>query len=221
MRRLRRIFLARAATTLAFAVLTTVGAWAQQTQVSTTYIDADDQSQTVDAYVLDGSETTLGVEGSETSVAYVANSDINFDNVLTLASDVIIILGDGKTVNFGTDTTPLTAPAIYGSNNYSLAIYSQSRGENMGKLNIYSSNIGIQAKKLTIGGGDYTIVTSYPCLSANDDVLITGIGSMTLESESNSAILSNYDITISGDKIVAKGQNNVIKGYIIDRKSVV
>ena len=127
MKKLRRIFLARAATMLALAVLTTTGAWAQETKVSTTYIDANNQSQTVDAYPLNGTEEILGVEGSETPVAYVANSDINFNRGLSLACDVIFIIGDGKTVNFGTSNENRISSNAFAGQNYNLGIYCQSR----------------------------------------------------------------------------------------------
>ena len=72
----RKNLIQRVAMTLLALVLTSASAWAEE-----------------DISILTGSETELS-EGT-----YLVNSNITFNNKITLTGDVKIILGDGKTMN--------------------------------------------------------------------------------------------------------------------------
>ena len=179
------------------------GTFSNKPMTRTTYIDAAGESKTYDVYVLDGTETSLGQSGYDIPLTYLANSDLTYSHNLQLESDVNIILGDDKTVIFGSSANRISPPVILGVD-YNLGIYSQSRGENMGKMNLYGYNLGMQVKTLTIGGGDYVVNTYSPCFSVSGDVLITGIGLMEFESYNPAIISTQGNVTVRGGSIDAK-----------------
>lgn len=178
------------------------GAFSYKPMTRTTYIDAAGESQTYDVYVLDGTETSLGHSGYDIPLTYLAQSDLTYSHSLQLESDVNIILGDDKTVIFGSSDSRISPPIILGVD-YNLGIYSQSRGENMGKMNLYGYNLGMQVKTLTIGGGDYVVNTYSPCFSVSGDVLITGTGLMKFESYNPAIISTQGNVTVRGGSIDA------------------
>ncbi|MBR4728988.1 MAG: leucine-rich repeat protein, partial [Prevotella sp.] len=188
-----------------------------------------------DYTVLTGSETSLGTAGKETW--YVVNSisdisDINYDHTITLNGKVNIILADGCTMNVGEDEdgSRVNGTGIYGDNGSSLTIYGQSLGT--GALNVYNDNNGDPALStggLTVYGGN---ITTNHQLNCNGGLAISGgtvnatgddgifainvaISSGTVNataSGSNSAgIYSTTNVTITGGKVTATGNEAGIK----------
>lgn len=97
--------------------------------ISTTYVDAGGTVHDVQAFPLDNTMTTLPAG------TYVVNNDVSFTGTVTLTGDVTLILGDGYTMNFGTEELMHSGQAIVGKG-VDLTIYGQSSGT--GYLKIYS-----------------------------------------------------------------------------------
>ena len=101
--------------------------------VNVSYRDDAGTTQTVDAVPLTGSETSLS-DGW-----YIVNSDITFNQTLTVSGNVNIIIADGCTMSVGTSDSAVSGNGIETSG--TLKIYKQS--EKTGKLEIFSSETPI------------------------------------------------------------------------------
>ena len=130
-----------------------------------------------DAYILDGTETTLGADGTDTW--YVAlpglpireNSGYTHTKPIELKGDVHLVLADGCKMDVGAcDNTG----CIHGDATTSLTIYAQSEEDDKGKLstNPYSDGAaGIRAGTVTINGGDINLngSSSWDCFGIYAD----------------------------------------------------
>ena len=188
----------------------TISATATRNPISTTYIDADGNSQTVTAQPLEGGETELGVDGQETW--YVVDSNISYDHEVELKGNVHLILSDGYTMTM--TETDKNNQCIWGNEN-NLTIYGQSGGS--GALNATSSNCGaISAGILTINGGHITVTAKYDALSASNSVIINS-GIVEATSTYQVALLASNNetcsITINGGVVKANGQNSGFVAY--------
>ncbi|MBR5935188.1 MAG: InlB B-repeat-containing protein [Bacteroidaceae bacterium] len=122
--------------------------------VATDYVDENGTSQTADALVLDASWTTLPAG------TYVVNSDINYNTTVTLLGDVTLILADGKKMQVGSPSQPISSDGIVcdGDKDHNLTIYGQS-GQT-GHMKIYIQKDGgsaIVAKDIAIYGGNVAV----------------------------------------------------------------
>ena len=133
-------------------------------------------------YVLDGSETVLGLSGE--TVWYVSNTSngITFNNNVTLAGDVCIILADGSAMT--------VQGSISGDGN-SLSLFGQEGST--GSLDFES----IACNDVTITGGVIRSENTYgKVIDCSNNIIITG-GQVTIPS-SNSGYGS---LVANGDRI--------------------
>ena len=147
----------------------------QQHEVS--YVDAAGNGHTAQAVALDDTKDYLEAG------TYFVGTDIIYNHTLELSGNVTLILCDGCTMNMGTEENRIKSKGISGSN-YTLDIYAQSLGDDMGTLSIFTKNSnirGIYVNALTINGGN---------VIAN----VTGI---------TQAIYANGDITVNGGTVTA------------------
>ena len=166
------------------------------------YLDASGNSQSVDATPVTGS--SLGTNGSVTW--YVVNSDVELTSGLNIRGTVHLILADNTTLSVTSSNY-----AIYMNDNSSLTIYSQSLGQNMGKLVINSNwPISIDANSLTINGGDISVTTN------DSGVYLAANGSMTINNGTVSLTGSDYGVendegslTITGGTVTITAQTPI------------
>ena len=109
------------------------------------YLDASGMERSNNSYtILTGAETEIGNGSFEKW--YVVNSDISFNHKLTLKGDANIILVDGKSMSFGSESDRITDSCIDSLTTtstpagplYDLNIYGQSGGT--GALKMYSNS---------------------------------------------------------------------------------
>ena len=133
-------------------------------------------------YVLDGSETVLGLSGE--TVWYVSNTSngITFNNNVTLAGDVCIILADGSA---------MTVQGSISGDGKSLSLFGQEGST--GSLDFES----IACNDVTITGGVIRSENTYgKVIDCSNNIIITG-GQVTIPS-SNSGYGS---LVANGDRI--------------------
>ena len=173
---------------------------------SVNYIKADGTQGTQTAYILDGTETKLGLADKE-ETWYVCNTSLTYTNGLATKCDVHLILADGKKMTISADhkVESETVPgfAIEGLNK--LTIYAQSEGDNAGILDYSNCSYGIYLNnRLTINGGNI----NGTILSSTDNIEING-GNICIESQiDNPSIWCHYNITINGGTVVAANDGN-------------
>jgi hypothetical protein len=149
-----------------------------------------DHPAKVKAYVLDGSETVLGVSTSTTWYV-VPDNGISYSQALTLAGITNIIVKDGKT---------LTTPGISGA--HALSIFGQSSAT--GKVNVTERGIDIGSNPLVLANVDVSSIGKsgddhYGLIASTIDIVGTTDvkNSLYVEAE-NSAILASGNVSISG-----------------------
>lgn len=191
----RKNLIQRVAMTLLALVLTSASAWAAG-----------------DISILTGSETELS-EGT-----YLVNSNITFNNKITLKGDVIIILADGKTMNVGTSEAPIHDDyAIKGTSGASLDIYGQSLGT--GTLHAYADRydpLYLPNGNYTQHGGNVYLSSTYTestGLYASHDAYTKNAGNVTLlggllnvlaTGDGSKAIYAKKDVNILGGSLDAQ-----------------
>ena len=210
-------------------------AWAET--FNTSYMDVDGSTKYVDATVLTGEETNLQAGW------YVAVGNINYTKRLSIAGDVHLILADGCQMNIGTsenrlNTDGLTYITSKGAK-YSLTIYGQSTGSDMGLLSVWVTGDrknGIHISYLTINGGHIVSSTdgdsAYPIfsnLSNKGNITINGgfvetiapnavgivsvkylfINGGTLSADARRAILCLGDVNLNGGTVNAIGSSGI------------
>ena len=102
----------------------------------------------------DGVEVPV-LDGSETDIAggwYVISQNVTFNQTLVITGDVTLILADGASLNFEqADGIPIEGTGILGTS-HSLTIYTQSIGEDAGRLSIQATQAGINVGSVSING---------------------------------------------------------------------
>ena len=149
----------------------------------TSYVNAAGEQQlNVDAAAVTGSESSIG-ENNQTKW-YVVTGTVSFSETLGINGDVNLILADNAEMTITADDN-----SIYMLENSSLTIYTQSHGDNKGKLTITGEGITIERNcSLTINGGHISVTAS------NHGVYIGSNSSMTV---------NNGDLTISSSNATA------------------
>ena len=167
------------------------------------------------------SELNTILTGSETELSkgtYLVNSNITFNNKITLTGDVKIILGDGKTMNVGTSEAPIhDDDAIKGTSGASLDIYGQSLGT--GTLHAYADlydPLYLQNGNYTQHGGNVYLSSTYTerdGLYAGHDAYTENAGNVTLlggllnvlaTGNGSNAICARKDVNILGGSLDAQ-----------------
>ena len=124
-----------------------------------------------DAYILDGTETTLGADGTDTwyvalprvmSPSYV---NLNYDNSIKLKGNVHLVLANNCHMAV---VASASRGCIYGDASTSLTIYAQNEEFDIGMLSTSPLHHGasdIRAGAVTINGGDFYLQcnTSQDC----------------------------------------------------------
>ena len=186
--------------------------------VSITYIDADGTIGSHDAIALDGTETKLGEYNGEYNkdTWYFVGIDINVNHQVKVYK-VHLILCNGKSMNFGTSSSPVNFKCIYYAySDSAITIYGQTLiDDDAGNLNIYSYETGFDLpNNYTQNSGNVTISSTY-----NYDY---GISSSAVTLNGGKLIVTSIraissSIYINGGKIQATSQlkaaNNIKLGW--------
>ena len=172
--------------------------------VTVAYINADGTPGEASAIALDGTETSLAAGW------YFVGKDISYNATLTLGGDVTLILKDGCEMNVGESDGRISGYGIIGYN-YTLDIYAQSLGDDMGALSIYNSGSnknGIKVKALTVNGGNITADANgsngFAINATTSNITVNG-GNVTANSANYVAISSSDNIYINGGTVNATG----------------
>lgn len=163
-------------------------------------------------YVVDGSETHLGKDGSDTW--YINKGNLNYgvgyggrEATLTLDGHVHLILADGASMTVSNDSGDDHATLVNGNqnHNYTITTYGQG-GATEGKLTLVGNNFEQMLKGvrgLTINGG--IIETSKDKIDC--DLIIRG-GKVTISRDDpdNDNAINNYTTTILGGQVTVNGK---------------
>lgn len=166
-----------------------------------------------DAYILDGTEKTLGMSGTDTwyvalpSVMSPGHTDFTYDHPIELKGDVHLVLADGSSMSVsGCDAEG----CIHGDGSTSLTIYAQSVLGDNGC--IYTNPFvdlaaGIRAGTVTINGGYVHLSSS----SSNncygifaDGGGLTFNGGYVYSYEKYGVFANDCGITVNGGKVLAE-----------------
>ena len=189
--------------------------------ITVSYVKADGTTDTHQAKVLTGNETTLDAGW------YVVISNITYTGTVSLGDgEVTIILANGKTMNIGTEQQPISngEGIKYGNYSYdsSLTIYGQTLDDaTAGHLNIYMGD-GLMAgnhqgivltKDYTQHSGNVSIITvdqNDNCINAKNFTLYGGtLSATTADAHAITATLAS---TILGGKLDATIGNSAYRG---------
>ena len=197
--------------------------------VSVSYVNADGSSATHQATALDGTETANTINPENPEYSYVAielaegwyyvGKDIDYTHGIELAGDATFVLGDGKTMNIGSSSTPIhdTNAINAGSSagNVNLTIYGQSLGT--GTLRAYTdfySPLHLYSGNYTQRSGNVYLSSTYQDtpgidVSNEDDsygnVTLRG-GTLTISATGtgSNAITAYSDVSIFGGTLHAE-----------------
>ena len=160
-------------------------------------------------YVVDGSETHLGKDGSDTW--YIIKGNLNYgvgyggrEATLTLDGHVHLILADGASMRVSNDSGNEHATLVNGNHNYTITTYGQG-GATEGKLTLVGNNFEQMLKDvrgLTINGG---IMESSDNKIDLDLVIRGGKVTITPSDYGDNAIYNNTT-TILGGQVTVNGK---------------
>ena len=203
------------------------------TQKNVSYKDADGQTKTHSATVLEGTETSLNPGW------YVVNENIIFRNTVILngSGDFHIILADNKTMQIGESSGSRIDDGVglgcayddSRKDGIKLHIYAQSSGNSAGKLNIYTSyaspqdrseneKVGdaINVDELTINGGKLNLdVTGLRSYGINSKKLTINGGDIT----ANATVDLGADDNIPGGWAICSAGNFTINDGSVNAQS--
>ena len=184
------------------------------------YVDATGTATTtaedVKVYVLDGSETTLGIWDEttwyvcQTPATENDGKGLAYNGEITLIGDVRIILADGNKMSV---TNASGSQCFSGGSVFH--IYGQEEGTGIldfsGASNgIYSNcNMTICGGNITASGDDYGID-----IYSSGSVTVTG-GTVTAIGTNATGIFANGSVSIAGGALTANGQTDGIKASTI------
>lgn len=176
---------------------------------------ADGHPAKATAYVLDGSETTLGT--ADATTWYVCNSDLTYAKGLVIDGEVHLILADDVTMNvppiFGeleeADSSPEEASSIYGMS--SMTIYGQAKG-----TGVLNTTFSIIVGDFTINGGNVisggVINSDLPiCIATMGDFIVNG-GSVTTDPEMPIGIMTMGCFIVNGGTVIAECTGESVAG---------
>lgn len=172
-----------------------------------------DHPAKVNAYVLDGTETVLGVSGQETwyvcKTLATANSGagLTYDHQLDLFGDVRLILADGSKMTI----TSSGENGIYGEsgNSTNFAIYGQAGDSGILDVSCSGHSAIYVSCNMTICGGDVNVSgASFGINSHGDDIVITG-GTVTVSGSEFAIDATSRDVIISGGNVTATGNYGI------------
>ena len=179
--------------------VTVSATFAGKPTAQTTYIDptkpAGQQECSATAYILDGTEQSIGADGKTTW--YVCNSDVTYESSIKIHGPIHLILADGKTMSVGISNAD---NGIDGGSGSSLTVYGQSLGT--GQLNATAKSEAIAIyDNFTLNGGQVTAKGTFG-LNIGRDITING-GFMMTEG-SDVSIDCVGDFTFNGGQFAAR-----------------
>ena len=173
-----------------------------------------EQEKTHVAYILEGTETGLGVEGKETWYYCPPATDANdgagftYARALNTYGDIHLILADGCKMSVGTADSRINDNA-FSCYRGSLVIYGQTAGS--GTLSAYSNTNAIFNRfgPLTINGGTVIANGTDAGLATSDSPLTINGGTIDATATNGNGIQTdNANIAILGGKVSATGKGN-------------
>ena len=207
---------------------------AKEADVIVSYIDANGLLQNTAedynyankvVYVLQGGETTIGANNEETWYVVMDTNpdgvDAQYTNTLTINGNMHLILADGAEMN----ATP-SNDFIYIIDG-SIAIYAQSKGDDMGSLTCFSENANCiyavsnaASASITINGGKLILTNVgcangikvvsngiYDCAVTINDGIVTTTGGNHGDGIIANSTDGNASIVINGGQVTATGGN--------------
>lgn len=175
-----------------------------------------EQEKTHVAYILEGTETALGVEGKETWYYCPPATDANdgagftYAKALNTVGDIHLILADGCKMSVGTADSRINDDA-FRCYMCSLVIYGQTAGS--GTLSAYSNTNAIYNRygPLTINGGTVIANGTDAGLATWDSPLTINGGTIEATATDGNGIKTHdANIAILGGKVSATGKANGI-----------
>ena len=175
-----------------------------------------EQEKTHVAYILEGTETALGVEGKETWYYCPPATDANdgagftYAKALNTVGDIHLILADGCKMSVGTADSRINDDA-FRCYMCSLVIYGQTAGS--GTLSAYSNTNAIYNRYglLTINGGTVIANGTDAGLATSDSPLTINGGTIEATATDGAGIKTHdANIAILGGKVSATGKANGI-----------
>ena len=175
-----------------------------------------EQEKTHVAYILEGTETGLGVEGKETWYYCPPATDANdgagftYAKALNTVGDIHLILADGCKMSVGTADSRINDDA-FRCYMCSLVIYGQTAGS--GTLSAYSNTNAIYNPfgPLTINGGTVIANGTDAGLATKDSPLTINGGTIEATATDGAGIKTlDANIAILGGKVSATGKANGI-----------
>ena len=175
-----------------------------------------EQEKTHVAYILEGTETGLGVEGKETWYYCPPATDANdgagftYAKALNTVGDIHLILADGCKMSVGTADSRINDDA-FRCYMCSLVIYGQTAGS--GTLSAYSNTNAIYNRygPLTINGGTVIANGTDAGLATWDSPLTINGGTIEATATDGAGIKTHdANIAILGGKVSATGKANGI-----------
>ena len=168
-------------------------------QAQTAYLDENGVEKTVDAISVVSSENYYGGNGESW---YVVSGNVDLNGHMILAGDVNLILADGA---------ELTCD-LYFNDHASLSVYSQSLGNNMGKLTLpYVVNVSGD-NSLNINGGHVTVSPDIDTLG----IQMIGGASVTINAGKVSIEGATGIGAFDKSRVIINGGNVTVTGKVSD-----
>ena len=201
-------------TTTDGATVTLYAQWASAGMIDTYYVDENGTQHDVTATVLTGGGVTELTGGT-----YVVISNITYTDAITLTGDVIIILGDGKTMTVNSGSNGIEGQLNNSQYPYSLTVCGE------GSLSITVSRNGDYGSAIcnlssyTQMSGSVTLRSPSDCINVNSgSVTISGgslIATAAYTQDGMGFGINAGDITISGGTVSATGYDLGIDGNTV------
>ena len=182
---------------------------------------ADNTGTEMKVYVLDGSETKLGISGQTTWYVCNSTTGLSYTSSLSLSGTVNLILADGCKMTIGSADSPINGNAIYHGSG-AFTIFGQTDGS--GTLAVYGTQSGIycNGSDLTFNGGTVDVNASGTDITSNSTTVTINDGKVSIVGGTNSGIYSNNNpISITGGKVsviggtygIVNGTNSITLGW--------
>ena len=165
--------------------------------VEVSYVDADGTARTAQAIALDGTESILGIDGTETWY-FVGLPTVAFDHTLRLNGNVHLILADGCTMNVTSNADGID---VFGT----LTIYGQTDGTGTLNATGFFAGIFTDSGTINISGGRVTATSSNGAGIYIYSGTITISGGTVNATGSYGIYTDSGTITISGGRVTATG----------------
>ncbi|MBE6014459.1 MAG: hypothetical protein E7241_03735 [Lachnospiraceae bacterium] len=177
-------------------------------QAPVSYIDSDGKTK----YCTDYTVVTESMSTRWNAGWYYVNDNVEFDSTINVNGDIHIILGDGKKLSVSTTV----GDGIHTDSSYSLSIYAQSTGENMGTLEVTSQDsTAIFVDTILIAGGKIIAKAnnknSLGIFTFTGDIIING-GHIIATNNLGDAIFAGNNVFINNGNVEASASGDDSSG---------